>query len=118
MRQPFYLAVRAANIQRDVLRASRAFANDFAPFLQDKTSPAIPFQCPPDQQRFAVGNENPGIDVFTGESGRDNDGIAFAKRLLKRGDPVVIVVLIHRDRLPGCRVRRTGGQQRHGCQDG
>ncbi len=117
-RQSFNYATGTANIQRNIVRAPFSLTDDFAAFLQHKPPASVAFQCTTDQQCFAIGDKNPRIDVFTGESGRDNDSITFAKRLLKGGDPVVIVVVVHRNRLAGRRPCNAGRQQRHGCQDG
>lgn len=117
-RQPFNHAVRSAHVESDIVGAPCPLSDDFTAFLKHKAASPVALEPAAYQKRFTVGNKNPGIDVFTDDAGGDNNGVGLVKRLLEGGDPVVVVVLINGDGLPGCRPRSAGRQQRHSGQDG
>ncbi|MNT29139.1 hypothetical protein D3C72_1648670 [compost metagenome] len=65
-RQPLDNAIRAAHVQGDIFGAPFPFADHFAAFLKDETPASVAGQRTADQQRFAIGNKNTGVNIFAG----------------------------------------------------
>ncbi|MNC17892.1 hypothetical protein D3C75_657840 [compost metagenome] len=97
-RQPLDYAVGAAHVQRDIFGAPLPFADHLAAVLQHQPPSSVAGHRTANMQRFAFGDENSGIDVIAGQSGRHHHRVAFGKSLLKGRDPVTTVVLanVHR----------------------